>query len=193
MIPQPVKAVILLFPISDASEARRLEGDESIKKAGQHPLDPQLVFITQTIGNACGTMAVLHAIINSNVTIAPGSPLEIFAGKCREMTPQDRSKLLEETDIFASIHNDAAVKGQTDAPAADAKVDLHYTCFVQSPDPSEKSRMRLIELDGRRPAPLDCGSSEDFLQDVANNVKERYISLTDGHEFSMVALAPSPI
>ncbi|KAH0582649.1 hypothetical protein H2248_010571 [Termitomyces sp. 'cryptogamus'] len=64
MVPQPVKAVVLLFPISEALENKRKEEDEKIKNAGQPHLDPTILWIKQTISNACGTIGLLHALAN---------------------------------------------------------------------------------------------------------------------------------
>jgi ubiquitin carboxyl-terminal hydrolase L3 len=79
------------------------------------------------------------------------------------ITPQERGKLLEKSDIFAAIHLDAANQGQTAAPPAEADVNLHFTCFVPSRDPAQEGALRLIELDGNRGGPIDCGSCTDFL------------------------------
>ena len=49
MVPQPVKAVILLFPITEAIEARRKQEDEKVKTQGQHPIDPTVFYIKQTV------------------------------------------------------------------------------------------------------------------------------------------------
>lgn len=48
MIPQPVKAVILLFPTNDAYEKKRREEDARLARDGQHPIDPTVVWIKQT-------------------------------------------------------------------------------------------------------------------------------------------------
>ena len=52
MVPQPVKAVVLLFPITKEYEAKRKEEDKKIAKEGQHPIDPTLVWIKQTVRGA---------------------------------------------------------------------------------------------------------------------------------------------
>ncbi len=83
MVSQPVKAVILLFPISEVYEQKRREEDERIAEQGQPAIDPTVFWMKQTvsappirtgsvldsiryaqISNACGTMALLHALIN---------------------------------------------------------------------------------------------------------------------------------
>jgi ubiquitin carboxyl-terminal hydrolase L3 len=50
MIPQPVKAILLLFPARGDIEKNRIAVDEKIAKDGQHEVDPTLLFITQTVG-----------------------------------------------------------------------------------------------------------------------------------------------
>jgi ubiquitin carboxyl-terminal hydrolase L3 len=48
MIPQPVHAILLLFPISSASEAER---ESTLADGGI-----RAYFMKQTVGNACGTI-----------------------------------------------------------------------------------------------------------------------------------------
>ena len=119
--------------------------------------------------------------VQSGVDIGPETPLQQYIDKCQStflnlklspeishngflgLNPQERGELLEKSDIFAAIHLDAANHGQTAAPAAEANVDLHFACFVPAPDPSQKGAQRLIELDGNRGGPVDCGPCTDFL------------------------------
>ena len=49
LVPQPVKAVILLFPISAGTEAKRKEEDEKIEKDGQYAVEPEVLWIKQTV------------------------------------------------------------------------------------------------------------------------------------------------
>jgi len=195
MVPQPVKAIILLFPVTDSIDAKAKEEDDRIKSKGQHPIDPTVLWIKQTINNACGTIGLLHALANSNVTIAPGSPLALFIEECRDKTPDERAKILETTPLFANIHSEVASSGQSAAPEAGAYTNLHFTCFVHAPNPPRSDVVstdppRLLELDGRRSGPVDRGASTDLLQDVAKYVMEHYLSQTASMEFSMMALAP---
>lgn len=83
-----------------------------------------------------------------------------------------------------------AQEGQTAAPDANEKVDLHFICFV------EKDGV-LYELDGRKDAPVAHGASsaDRVLQDACRVVQERFIALDPAEvRFTMIALtgaAPS--
>jgi hypothetical protein len=78
------------------------------------------------------------------------------------MTPNERAKLLETTDLFATAHAKAASGGQSNMPENLETMD-HFVAFVQAPNPSQPGHFRLIELDGRRPAALDLGESTNLL------------------------------
>ncbi|KDQ61656.1 hypothetical protein JAAARDRAFT_31120 [Jaapia argillacea MUCL 33604] len=194
MVSRPVNAVVLLFPITDRLENKRKQEDAEFNKPGSTPVDPTIFFIKQTISNACGTIGLLHALINSNVTIKPESPLAKFIDLCQEKTPEQRAQALETTPLFADIHAEAAQGGQSAVPR-NLDTDLHFTCFVQAPPFDQREETgsparRLIELDGRRAGPLDRGPSDDLLMDVAKFVKEEYIAQSSSMNFSMMALGP---
>nr|DAD18386.1 TPA_asm: hypothetical protein HUJ06_019849 [Nelumbo nucifera] len=60
MVPKPVLAVLFLFPVNAESEAERALEKESAKKE----TSDKVYFLKQTVGNACGTIGLLHAIGN---------------------------------------------------------------------------------------------------------------------------------
>ena len=64
MIPQPCKAFILLYKITETAEKLRSEEEEGLKddKRSEKPF-----WMKQTIGNACGTIAIIHALANLKV------------------------------------------------------------------------------------------------------------------------------
>ncbi|KAG6854543.1 hypothetical protein C0991_005455 [Blastosporella zonata] len=194
LVPRPVKAVVLLFPITEQLETKRKAEDEKIKNEGQPLLDPTVVWIKQTIPNACGTIGLLHALANSNVTFSPQSPLAQFIDQCKDKTPEERATLLETTPLFANIHADAASSGQTVVPD-NLDTDLHFTCFVRAPavrgEPESPGGHRVIELDGRRVGPVDRGEcGEDLLEDVVKAVRMHYLSNTTSVQFNMIVLGP---
>jgi ubiquitin carboxyl-terminal hydrolase L3 len=65
MIPRPCEALIFLFPITEKYEAFR-EEEETHLKIREQNISPNLMFYDQTIGNACGTMALLHSLANND-------------------------------------------------------------------------------------------------------------------------------
>lgn len=192
MVPGPSKAVVLLFPITDATEQKRKEDDKRLASEEQPDVDPTLIYIKQTISNACGTIGLLHAILNSDIVLKPGSPLAQFIELCKGRTSEECGKLLEETTLFAKAHIDAATSGQSAVPAPDRlDTNLHFTCFVIAPSPETKEK-RLIELDGRRAGPIDHGASEQekLLENVAKIVKDKYLPVCSSIHFSMLSLGP---
>ncbi|KAJ7077899.1 hypothetical protein B0H15DRAFT_861344 [Mycena belliarum] len=191
MVPQPVKAVVLLFPVSPESETRRKAEDEEILRKGQPELDPTIFWIKQTISNACGTMGLIHAIANSDVTLVPESPLSKFIDQCTGKTPEERAKLLETTPLFADIHAQAASSGQSAVPT-NLDTDLHFTCFVEAPSkgPDSQGGMRIVELDGRRNGPVDRGECTDLLADAAKVIQESYMKDSQSVHFNVMALGP---
>lgn len=81
MVPKPVVGVLMLFPIKDASEAHKAAEDARIKAEGQ-TLAPEVWYTKQTVGNACGTIGLVH--IAANVTSFAGSdvvPISAFVAR----------------------------------------------------------------------------------------------------------------
>ena len=64
MVPQPVIAVLFLYPIKDKVEEYRKQEDEKIKAEGQ-VVSKEVYYMKQTVGNACGTVGLLHALANN--------------------------------------------------------------------------------------------------------------------------------
>jgi ubiquitin carboxyl-terminal hydrolase L3 len=65
MVPKPVVGVLMLFPITQDEEDFSHEQQETIKENGQ-VVSQKAHFIQQTIGNACGTIGLLHSIANAH-------------------------------------------------------------------------------------------------------------------------------
>ncbi|KAH6902513.1 hypothetical protein BKA70DRAFT_1110187 [Coprinopsis sp. MPI-PUGE-AT-0042] len=206
LVPQPTKAVILLFPDSPEAKTRRRDEDARIAAQGSQPhLDPTLFYVRQKISNACGTIALIHALANSNVVWVPESPLQNFIIDGQDKSPEERADILQARPLFTSIHAESAQEGQT-APNIDT--NLHFTCFVAAPDADIRraesgeavvsknaeeadTGMRLVELDGRRPGPIDHGVCKNLLEDAAAIVKERFVSDTTSVYFNLMALGPT--
>ena len=64
MIPKPVAAIIFLYPVNDIAKQFRQEEKEKLTRQGQNISD-EVIYFKQTIGNACGMMALIHALANN--------------------------------------------------------------------------------------------------------------------------------
>lgn len=90
MVPTPVLGVLMVYPIKEASEAYRAEEQSRIERDGQH-VSSNVYYMKQTVGNACGTVGLLHCIgnVRSKLNIADGSYLDRFYKKTLEYTPDE--------------------------------------------------------------------------------------------------------
>jgi ubiquitin carboxyl-terminal hydrolase L3 len=72
MLPPPVKALILLFPITNDYEAyiKTINDAQDLSKISE-----KVYFMVQTIGNACGTIGLFHAL---GIELLRFSELSVF-------------------------------------------------------------------------------------------------------------------
>ncbi|WRT66368.1 uncharacterized protein IL334_003323 [Kwoniella shivajii] len=194
-IPQPHRAVLLLFPsrgkLHDEREREEKDGEGSWK--GQEEGEG-VWWIKQTIPNACGSIGLLHALLNlpssgpdaSN----PDSQLMKFKKESLPLSPLDRAKLLDTSEFFSTAHTSASQSGQSAIPE-DLDVDTHFIAFIEAVN--DKGEKRIVELDGGRNGPFDRGQSVNFLEDVATVVQEKYFDRAEGDtNFNMIVLAGQP-
>uniref|UniRef100_A0A3Q2ZLN5 Ubiquitin carboxyl-terminal hydrolase n=1 Tax=Kryptolebias marmoratus TaxID=37003 RepID=A0A3Q2ZLN5_KRYMA len=169
MVPRPVCAVLLLFPVTEKYEAFKQEEEERLKDQGQQ-VSPDVYFIKQTIGNACGTIGLIHAVGNNqkHMDFESNSPLKKFLEQTSKMTPEERAAFLEKDE----------------APSLDEKVNLHFIAFVNIGG-------ELYELDGRKPFPVVHGkTTEDtFLEDAAKVCKVFMARDPEEVRFTVIALS----
>ncbi|KAF3936074.1 hypothetical protein ABW20_dc0105112 [Dactylellina cionopaga] len=145
-IPRPVHALILIFPTSD--DPAKQDHDAYTNATTTH--EGPVLFIKQTIKNACGLMALLHSVLNGNVAkkhIVPGSNLATLLEEARPLDPLKRAELLIKSPSLAAAHKEAAEAGETEAPDAHAEVDYHYIAFVPGQNEGDKG---VYEMDGSR-------------------------------------------
>ncbi|KAJ2161217.1 hypothetical protein GGF46_001645 [Coemansia sp. RSA 552] len=182
MVSQPVHALIFLFPsLPDFTAKRKAEAESS-----DNSVAPSVWFMKQTVGNACGTMAVMHALGNTQSVIPMEGALAEFFARTKDLSPPERGAALENSQSIASEHAKSAAEGQTAAPAADASIDHHYVAFV-------KVDGHLYELDGALSAPINHGPSTDVLRDGARAIQARIKQLpSDSLDFSVIALGADP-
>ena len=64
-VPRPVQALLLVFPVTNTYENyRKLQDEGKDLDMRENPVDGDIVWFRQTIGNSCGTMGVIHALFN---------------------------------------------------------------------------------------------------------------------------------
>lgn len=192
MVPQPVAAVLLLFPITPSMEQLRQAENATAQPS---PSDSDILWFKQTIGNACGTIGLLHALANSSASTAikPGSPLDTLFEKARAtQDAHERADILVNSKELQTVHEATASQGQSQAPEDLDNVILHFVCFVRS------KNGELVELDGSggRKGPINRGkkvaSQQDLLPVAVDYVKDNYMALNPEEvNFNLIALAPS--
>ncbi|XP_075775004.1 ubiquitin carboxyl-terminal hydrolase isozyme L3 isoform X3 [Pelodiscus sinensis] len=115
MVPRPVCAVLLLFPVTEKYETFRTEEEERIKAQGQD-VRSSVYFMKQTINNACGTIGLIHAIANNRekMNFESDSTLKKFLADSLSMSPEERAKYLETYEAIRVTHESSAHEGQTE-------------------------------------------------------------------------------
>ena len=130
-----------------------------------------------------GTVAILHSLLNNKERIVVGDLLSKFATDCESADPLSRANLLAENEDIAGKHATAANQGQTAAPNADDKINLHFVAFVSV-------NGSLYELDGRKDGPVNWGPcpEDELLSCAAGACKEYMSSDPEEYRFTVVAL-----
>ncbi|KAJ7216387.1 hypothetical protein GGX14DRAFT_441416 [Mycena pura] len=166
-LPGPVYALILIFPTTEAYEAelaasKRLAHSNGTQYTGRGPAEP-VVWFEQTIHNACGLYAILHAV--SNLGQAASTHIRMlqresilggFLEACIPLDPRERAKALEASLPIAEAYHQAATQGSTPVPNAEDEVNFHYVCFVKS-----SLNGHIYEMDGDKNGPVDRDASLD--------------------------------
>lgn len=178
MVPRPVLAVLFLYPITPQSEEERILQD-SVKK--EH--NDRVYFMKQTVGNACGTIGLLHAVgnVTSEITLLEGSFLDRFYKSTAAMDPLERAAFLEKDREMEVAHSVAATAGETEASD---NVDTHFICFACVDG-------QLYELDGRKSAPISHGPSSpsSLLQDAAKAIQGMIQKNPNSMNFNVIAIS----
>ncbi|XP_067943966.1 ubiquitin carboxyl-terminal hydrolase isozyme L3-like [Watersipora subatra] len=177
MIPKPVAAVMLLFPISDKSETVSIGTEEEVEG---------LYYMKQTVGNACGTVGIIHALANNGnqVSLDESKALSAFLKRTASMNKDERAVALGEDESIGSAHESSAQEGQTEAPDINTKVNLHFVAFVHH-------NGGLYEMDGRKSAPTRHGNTTPgTLLEDSMKVAKQFMERDPGElSFTITALA----
>lgn len=195
-IPRPAHALLVIIPLTKPwDEERKAEDANQEDYAGLGENEP-VIWFQQTIGNACGSIGLLHSVINGPAKnyILPGSDFEKIRRDAIPLGMKDRAQMLYDSDAFEAAHKAVADIGDTAAPPAGDKrhAGQHFISFV-------KEGGHLWELEGSRKGPIDrgvLGDDEDVLSPRALELgMKRVIKLVqaagvDDLRFSVTALAP---
>jgi len=182
-VPKPVKALILLFPCSEKYEQHRLAEEKKLKEnVPAYPKD--LFYMKQTIHNACGTCALIHAISNNkDITLKDGI-LKKYLDAARDLSVEERGKLLEGDAVFTEAHQALALE---EPPRNELDgLDQHFIALVHKDG-------ELYELDGRKSFPIKHGSTSEksFLNDAAKVCKEFIARDPEELRFTVGAIVPT--
>lgn len=200
MVPQPVSAVLLLFPITDASDAFDETQRKTILEKGQE-VNKNVYFIKQTVGNACGTIGLIHAVANvkSQMSLEEGKFFAKFLAATADLTAEKRADALEANTDIEEEHQVIAADPNATSRVDDAEnvrenqnkfllppVNLHFICFLNVEG-------NLYELDGRKSFPINHGptSADTLLHDSAKIVSQFMARDPEEIRFNIVALAKS--
>jgi len=165
-----------------------LERGQSLLHGADYQVSNEFIdemFNFKLFRNACGTMALVHAIGNNvdQIKFTAASKLKAFLDETVALKPMERSKILESSQELSSAHESCSMEGQTSAPNVADSVDYHFVAFVRGSD-------RLYELDGRREGPICHGntSKETFLEDAGRVCRSFMKRNPENLNFTAVAL-----
>ena len=189
MVPGNCVSFILLFPITEKYEKFRLAEEEKLKAeaaetAEEKTAPKNLFFMKQTIGNACGTIGLIHAIANNQkyCKFSENSTLLNFIKGTEGKSSDDIASQLANDTSFASAHESAGVQGNE---YKGEKVDLHFVAIVEHEG-------RMYELDGRKSQAICHGEfpeNGDFKKEAAKICKVFMERDPEELRFTMLALS----
>ncbi|KAI9901663.1 hypothetical protein N3K66_003480 [Trichothecium roseum] len=194
MVPRPVHALIFITPMPMYNKIRAAEGTPQVDEAGltydNAGDDEQVMWFRQTIGNACGLIALLHCIANGEAKnhIVKGSLMDELINQAKPLKAQARADLLYNHEGLEKAHMKAAKTGDTAAPGAEEPDGYGFIAFTRGKDG------HLWEMEGSSDGPLDLGELPDDADmlnaDALEKGIKRFFNHADGNlEFSIVALA----
>ncbi|PQE16335.1 Ubiquitin carboxyl-terminal hydrolase isozyme L3 protein [Rutstroemia sp. NJR-2017a WRK4] len=168
MIPRPVHALLVILPLTPSWNASRLAEDTPLSAYEGSGRDEPVIWFKQTIGHACGSIGLLHCLINGPTKefILPNTTLSRLREQALPLKMEDRAQMLYDDKEFEDAHQSVAEMGDTAAPSASEgdRLGQHFVAFVKGDDG------HLWELEGSRKGPLDRGllaDDEDVLSENA--------------------------
>eukprot|EP00092_Neocalanus_flemingeri_P089019 GFUD01112578.1.p1 GENE.GFUD01112578.1~~GFUD01112578.1.p1 ORF type:complete len:168 (+),score=48.98 GFUD01112578.1:121-624(+) len=125
-LPGNLKALLLVLPKDNFYKealAEKVSNSELFQA-------PDVFFIQQTKDNMCGTIALIHAVVNGIESLQlDNCPLKSFIDEVKDLKPEERGNKLVENESIMAAHNEAAAEGQSNQLPGEA--GHHMVCFVQ--------------------------------------------------------------
>ena len=159
-----------------------------------HHLSPKVYYLTQLQGhldNACGTIAMLHSIMNNRDILGVADSdcvAERFYKETLDQSHDDRGRTLDTHEKIVDIHNALVTMGQSNVVESE-KVSHHFVCITSVDG-------HLVELDGAYNSGPNIINKIDeglgFLESAAQFVKTKYMSAAaENATFALMALVMS--
>jgi ubiquitin carboxyl-terminal hydrolase L3 len=168
MVPRPVLALLVIIPLTPAWKKDRDAEDKDKPQIYQGKgSEEQVLWFKQTIGNACGSIGMIHCLLNGPASkyLEPGSFLAKLKNEAIDLDMDERAKLLYDSLELEDAHQSVADIGDSKMPSLNAEghTGQHFVGFV-------KDGGNLWELEGSRKGPLKrggLGDNEDVLSSKA--------------------------
>ncbi|KAL4756678.1 ubiquitin carboxyl-terminal hydrolase [Aspergillus foveolatus] len=155
-IPRPAFALPVVIPLTPAwDETRKAEDADKEPYTGSGPDEP-VIWFKQTIGHACGSIGLLHSLINGPAVdfIKPDSDLAAIRSNAIPLNMAERAEILYNSEPLGLAHKSVEQAGDSSADPTSERDGGHFVTFV-------KSGGKLWELEGSRKGPLERGSLAD--------------------------------
>lgn len=195
-IPRPALALLVIIPLTQAWDRSRKAEDANKEPYTDSGPDEPVIWFKQTIGHACGSIGLLHSLINGPAVdfIKRDSDLAAIRSRAIPLNMAKRAEMLYNSEPFELAHKSVEQAGDSYADPTGERIGGHFVSFV-------KSGGKLWELEGSRKGPLERGGladGEDVLSPRALDmgIKRIMEMNSDGGaeslHFSCIALARRP-
>lgn len=166
-IPKPVHGIFFLFKW-DRAKGKPVTTVTPAESASD------IVFLPQTISNACGTLALLHVLLNApGLDEDLGGTLRDFRSFVAPLPPALRGQALDQCDAIRIAHNSFARPEPFEAEEREADEDdeaYHFVAYT-------RVGSRVVELDGLKEGPVELGrlaaGDDDWLAVVVPELERR--------------------